>query len=349
MIKIVKYVIGVLVLLGLLLLLLFRGKIDAFLLAQKKTLNTKKEVLYLKSSITRSEVLEIILKKGIYSDTNSLIGLMDMKNYQANNVVGGKYIINKKISINKLVNMLRSGNGMSFINITFNNVRNLNQLAGKVSKQIEADSVELIRFFNNPDVQSKYGFNSHTFISLFLPDTYEFKWNTSAEGFVARMADEYKKFWADEDRQEAKRALGFTQSDVTTLASIVKAEQSRIKDEQPIIAGLYINRIRQGIALESDPTLVFANNDFSLKRVYNKHKKIDSPYNTYKYKGLPPGPINIPEKHVIDAVLNYDRNNYIFMCAKPGYSGEHNFTKTYNQHKKNAREYQQWLNQEKIH
>lgn len=349
MIKIVKYVVGVLILLSLLILLLFRGKIDAFLLAQKKTLNTKKEVLYLQSSISRDEVLSILLKKEIYKDTAALKGLMDIKNYQANNVIGGKYVIDKKISLNKLVNILRSGNGMSFINVTFNNVRNLNQLAGKVSKQIEADSSELIRFFNDDDVQQKYGFNPQTFISLFLPDTYEFKWNTSAEEFVGRMANEYKKFWADDDRQEAKRALGFTQSEVTTLASIVKAEQSRLKKEQPIIAGLYINRIRKGIALESDPTLVFANNDFSLKRVYNKHKKIDSPYNTYKYKGLPPGPINIPEKHVIDAVLNYNHNNYIFMCAKPGYSGEHNFTKTYNQHKKNAREYQQWLNQERIH
>ena len=349
MIKVVKYLIGVFVLLSLLVLLLFKGKIDAFLLAQNKTENNKKEILFLKTSINRKEVLELILKRGIYSDTSSLKGFMDVKNYQSNNVVGGKYVIPSKISLNKLVNILRSGNGMSFINVTFNNVRNLNQLASKVSKQIEADSTELIRFFNDEDIQSKYGFNQYTFISLFLPDTYEFKWNTSAEFFVERMAKEYKSFWADEDRQEAKRALGFSQSDVTTLASIVKAEQSKLKVEQPIIAGLYINRIRQGIALESDPTLVYANNDFTLKRVYNKHKKIDSPYNTYKYKGLPPGPINIPEKHVIDAVLNYHHNNYIFMCAKPGYTGEHNFTKTYNQHKKNAREYQQWLNQEKIH
>jgi UPF0755 protein len=184
-------------------------------------------------------------------------------------------------------------------------------------------------------------------LSIFIPNTYQFYWNTSAEQFMERMAKEYKAFWTDERKAKAKK-IGLSQTEVAVLASIVQAEQSRHHDEKPVIAGLYINRLKKGMRLESDPTLVYAHGDFSIKRVLNVHKEIDSPYNTYRNSGLPPGPINLPEISSLDAVLNYKSHEYIFMCAKEDFSGYHNFSKTYQQHCIYANKYREALNKRKI-
>jgi UPF0755 protein len=183
---------------------------------------------------------------------------------------------------------------------------------------------------------------------MFIPNTYEFYWNTSAEEFVERMAREYKRFWTEERKQKAG-VIGLSQSEISTLASIVQSEQAAHVDERSVVAGLYLNRIRMGMRLESDPTLIHAIGDYTIKRVLNVHKQVDSPYNTYKNAGLPPGPILLPETTSIDAVLNADQHNYIFMCAKDDFSGYHNFAVTYRDHVNNAKRYQKALNARKIY
>jgi UPF0755 protein len=189
--------------------------------------------------------------------------------------------------------------------------------------------------------------NKYSIASLFIPNTYEFYWNTSVENFIIKMVNEYSIFW-NKNRMRLAEEIGLSKVEVSILASIVEKEQNIKKDERKIIAGLYLNRIKKNMKLESDPTLVFALGDFSIKRVLNKDKKIKSKYNTYKYKGLPPGPICIPSINSIDAVLNAASHNYIFMCAKEDFSGYHNFANTYKQHLRNARKYQKALNKRNI-
>ena len=234
------------------------------------------------------------------------------------------------------------------VKVTFNNVRTKADLASKISKNLECDSLEVISLINNPEFVAKYGFNETTILTLFLPNTYQFNWATTAEEAVQRMAKEYKKFWTAE-RKEKARKLNLSQSEIAILASIVQAEQTVHADERPKVAGLYINRLRIGMALQSDPTLVYGLGDFSIRRVLNKHKDIDSPYNTYRHKGLPPGPINLPNIKSLDAVLNYESHNYLYMCAKEDFTGYHNFAKNYNQHLIYARKYQKELNRRKIY
>ncbi|MGB0424486.1 MAG: endolytic transglycosylase MltG, partial [Flavobacteriales bacterium] len=220
-------------------------------------------------------------------------------------------------------------------------------MAGTISKQLEADSAELKALLTSEEQASKYGFNSESFRTMILPNTYEFNWNSSAEDVIARMAREYKAFWNSERIAKAQN-LGLSQSEVGTLASIVKAETAK-SDEAPKVAGLYLNRLEIGMALQADPTLIYAIGDFSIKRVLDKHKLVDSKYNTYKHPGLPPGPINYPETNYIDAVLNSIDHKFIYMCAKPDFSGYHDFSKTYNQHLNYARKYHQALRKNGIY
>lgn len=268
-------------------------------------------------------------------------------NFGNSKVVPGKYILTKGMSNKDIVTQLRGGYGRKEVKITFNNIRLKQELCKELSKQIEASEEEICNLLFSNDFVQKYGFNPNTIMSMFIPNTYRVQWNTSADELMARMATEYKAFWNDERKQKA-RNIGLSQSEVATLASIVQAEQSVKKDEQATIAGLYINRVKSRMPLQSDPTLVFALGDFSIRRVLNKHKAIDSPYNTYIYAGLPPGPINLPEISALDAVLNFEKNNYYYMCAKPDFSGYHNFARTYSQHLVYARQYQSALNKRNI-
>jgi UPF0755 protein len=245
-----------------------------------------------------------------------------------------------------LVNKLRNGS-QDAINFTFNNLRTINQLAGRAAFYLEADSLTFLNYLNNPEVISKYGFTKNQFPALFIPNTYKMNWTTKPEKFVARMATEFKGFWTEERKAKAK-AIGLSQSEVATLASIVESETIK-NDEKPVVAGVYINRIKKGMPLQADPTLVFALGDFTIKRVTNEDKKIESPYNTYKYKGLPPGPIRLPEISSLKAVLNYKKHGYIYFCAKEDFSGYHNFTASYRQHRKNAKRYHNALNARKIY
>ena len=200
----------------------------------------------------------------------------------------------------------------------------------------------------NPDFIKKLDLTRDKAGCIFIPNTYEFYWNTSARDFVERMLIEYKKFWSQKSRKNKADRLGLNWYEISVLASIVEKEQNIKYDERPKIAGLYLNRLEKKMKLESDPTLIFAIGDFDIKRVLNKDKKIDSPYNTYLNQGLPPGPICIPSINSIDAVLNHENHGYIFMCAKEDFSGYHNFAFDYSSHLVNARKYQRALNKKKI-
>ncbi len=286
-----------------------------------------------------NDVLQILDESGYVIDMESFKLVAERKNYSSK-VLAGRYEIHDGMSNNELVNLLRSGK-QSPVRLSFISVRSLDILAGKVAVYIEADSAQIANLLKDPDIVAKYGFNDKTFMSMFIPNTYEFYWNTSAEKFVERMAEEYKKFWS-EDRKQKAANMGMSQSEVSTLASIVEAETQK-NDEKSRVAGVYINRINKGILLQADPTVVYAVGDFTIQRVLNRHLQIDSPYNTYIYAGLPPGPINIPSVSSIDAVLNYEKHNYLFFCAKDDFSGYHVFAVTNAQHEANARKYHQAL------
>ncbi len=296
--------------------------------------------------IGRSDDAATVLKnlnaKGWIKNQESLKWLANEKNYQGKNVVPGKYILHDGMSNNELINHLRAGNGLVDVKVQFNQLRTIPELAGRLSKNIEADSVELVNWLQNSDSLKKYGFNTATITAMFIPNTYHVNWSISTSQLMQRMAKEFTEFWTV-NRLGKARAMGLSQSEVVTLASIVYWETKKEAD-MPKVAGVYVNRLKRGMPLQADPTLIFALGDFSIKRVLNKDKQVDSPYNTYKYKGLPPGPIIIPPSRYVDAVLNYTQHNYIFFVAKEDLSGDSYFSSTYAQHKAYARRYQRALN-----
>lgn len=257
----------------------------------------------------------------------------------------GRYTIKKGWNTNQVVNLLRSGE-QTPVKATFNNVRFFDELAGKVAKYIETDSLSLLSAFSDTTNFSKYGFNAHTFSAMFIPNTYEFYWTTQPSDFIKRMNAEYHRFWDDERKQKAE-ALGLNPVEATILASIVQEETIQA-DEKAKVAGLYINRLKRGMLLQADPTIKYAIGDFSVRRITNDMLETESAYNTYKYSGLPPGPINFPETSSIEAVLNAENHNYLYMCAREDFSGYHNFARTLQQHNVNAAKYRNALNKNKI-
>ena len=312
---------------------------------QKKIFLEEKETayFYIKSTDKLSDILHNLDSLEIASE-KSFGWLSELRSFGGNNIYPGRYTLKSSMTYSDLVVYLRSGQ-IDEVTVTFNNIRTLNQLAEKVSKQIEASYSDLKIELNN---SQNYGYDKATFLAVFIPNTYKMYWTTSAKDFVNRMLFEYKSFWNKERMEKAKK-MNLTPIEVSVLASIVQSEQMTHSDEWPTIAGLYFNRLEKGIKLQSDPTVIYAWGDFSINRVYYKHLKIDSKYNTYKYNGLPPGPIRIPDLKVIDAVLNYENHDYIFMCAKPGFSGKHSFAATNAEHKKNAKKYQSFLNKNKVY
>lgn len=299
---------------------------------------------YIPTGSNFEDVLYLLKAKNLLLKENSFLWVAEKKNY-IKNVKPGRYKLEPKMNNNELVNLLRSG-AQTPVHVTFNNVKTIPDLAGKVSKYLEPDSTTMLRILQSDSVVKHYGFSNETFISMFIPNTYEFYWDTSPEGFISRMANEFKSYWTP-DRVAKAKALGLTQSEVSTLASIVQ-EETRKRDEMPKVAGLYLNRIKKGIKLQADPTVKFAVGDPNMKRIYLKHLKVDSPYNTYIVLGLPPGPIAMPEKQALDAVLNAEKHNYIFMCAKPDFSGYHNFATTLAAHNKNRQVYISFLKKQGI-
>ncbi len=305
----------------------------------------KSEIIYIHTGSTYTDVLNILLEGHYIINRASFERLAELKNYKTK-VKPGRYRIKNNMSNNELINMLRVGN-QEPVSITFNTIRTKQELVSKVCRNIEADSIQMLDLLNSENFMDKYGLTPDNALALFVPNTYEVYWNTSADEFLDRMEKEHKKFWTEARISKAK-SIGLNPVKVAVLASIVQAEQNRFNDEKAVIAGLYINRLNKGMALQSDPTLIYAKGDFTICRVLNEDKEIDSPYNTYLHTGLPPGPICLPEISSLEAVLNYDKNKYIFMCAKEDFSGRHNFAKTGDEHAENARKYREALNARKI-
>ena len=309
------------------------------------TFNEKSEqFIYIPTNSKFSDVVRILSDEGLLIDKNSFEWVAERKNYRYN-AKAGRYFINRELNNNELINLLRSGMQIP-VKVTFNHLRTKEQLAGKISTQIEADSIAIINQLSDTTFLIETGLNNDNVSCLFIPNTYEFYWNTSATEFLNKMQKEYDKFWNNERLKKAA-TIGLTEFEVSTLASIVEMESYK-KDERPIIARLYLNRLKKGMKLQSDPTIIFAVGDFTIRRVLTKDLKIDSPYNTYLHKGLPPGPICLPSINAIDAVLNASKNDYLFMCAREDFSGYHNFAKTSKEHSKNARKYRRALNKQKI-
>jgi len=306
---------------------------------------TKSGMLYIPSNANFEQSLGLI--NPFLENTQSFKWVAKQKNLDRY-IKPGKYKIDEKMSNNEVINLLRSGK-QSPVRLTFNNQDSLEKLASRVSQQIEADSISLISAFYNPEFLEKHNFNFQNAIDIYIPNTYQFFWNTSAIGFRNRMLREYQRFWTQERLDKANK-LRLTPKEVITLASIVQKETSHVP-ERRIVAGLYLNRLKANWNLQADPTVIFAlkqtfGDSISVKRVLSRDLKTTSAYNTYLCKGLPPGPISMPDISSIDAVLNPALHNYYFMCASTTEIGEHVFAKTNRQHQINARKYHRWLNKQ---
>jgi len=310
-----------------------------------RIINDRETFLYIKSNYNYDSVINDLAARKLLRNIKTFAWTANRKNYKSH-VKAGRYLLKHRMSNNELINMLRSGN-QEPVNLTFNNIRTKEQFAAIIAKQLEFEKQDLLELINSKEIQEKYGFNDNTISCLFIPNTYQFFWNISAEGFIDRMYNEYQNFWKLGRRLKAEK-LNMSYEEIITLASIVD-EETKMDDEKDMVAGLYLNRINKGMRLQADPTIIFALGDYSIRRVLNKHRKLDSPYNTYKYAGLPPGPICYPEISSIDAVLNYTKHKYFYMCAKPDFSGYHNFARTLSEHNKNARAYQHELNKKRIY
>lgn len=308
------------------------------------SLKDSEAYVYIPTGSDFNDVLRILTENNYIINTASFEWVAEQKNY-IGNIKPGKYRIKDGMSNNEIINLLRSGM-QEPVDVVFHNIRTPEELAGRVSQCIEADSLSIIEMYRNKEVRNKYGFTGDKMFCLFIPNTYEFYWNTSASQFFERMAKEYKAFWTDERQQKAK-GLGLSQSDVSIIASIVEKESIK-QDEYSTIAGVYINRLNNGMRLQADPTVIFAIGDFTKNRVLNKDLEFESPYNTYLHDGLPPGPICLPGAPAMDAVLNAEKHNYLYFCAKEDFSGYHNFARTLAQHEVNARKFQNALNKHKI-
>ena len=276
------------------------------------TPDQKEFSLFIPTGADFDQVKDSLYANHLIKDPSSFEWVAQRKDY-AHHVKPGRYVLKDGMSNNQLTNMLRGGL-QTPVKVTFNNMRDVRMLAGRIGAQIEADSAAIVAYLEDAGNLSRLGFNLQTIPAMFLPNTYEFYWNTDAEKFVEKMKGEYDKYWNAERLDKAK-AKGLSPVQVSILASIVDKETNKT-DEMARIAGVYLNRLRSGWLLQADPTLVFAVGDFELKRVLNIHKEVESPYNTYKYAGLPPGPICIPSLQAINAVLNAEKHDYYYFCAR---------------------------------
>ena len=272
-------------------------------------------------------------------------GFESLVRYQGYTLKTGRYAIKPTDNMRYLHRRLSMGY-QTPIKLTIGSVRTLDRMARNVSRQLMIDSTEVANLLNDTAYIRKIGYSKETLPALFIPNTYEVYWDMSAEDFMARMQKEHKAYW-NEKRMKQAEAIGLTPIEVATLASIVEEETAN-QAEKPMVAGLYINRLKRGMLLQADPTVKFSLQEFGLKRILFRHLEVDSPYNTYKYAGLPPGPIRVPSYQGLESVLNYTKHNYIYMCAKEDFSGTHNFAVTSAQHAANARKYQQALNRKGI-
>jgi len=301
--------------------------------------------IFIPSGSSFDDLIDTLKRPGLLSNEQSFVLISRLKSLNRS-VKPGSYVIEPGMSNNRIVNMLRSGR-QTPVNVTFNNIRTLAELAGRIGEQIETDSASISAFIEDENNYSEDGLNIRTVIAVFLTDTYQLYWTIDAKGFYRRMLKEYRAFWND-DREAAARAINLTPVEVSTLASIID-EETVMDDEKPRIAGVYLNRLRLGIPLQADPTVKFAINDFTIRRVLNEQKEVDSPYNTYKYKGLPPGPVRCASKNGIEAVLHAEKHEYLYFVARSDFSDYHHFSRTLAEHNRYANSYRHELNKKRIY
>ncbi|MEY8708660.1 endolytic transglycosylase MltG [Bacteroides faecichinchillae] len=332
------------VLLGTILLCTITGGTIYYYLFAPQFHPSKNTYIYIDRDDTTDSIYTKIKQVG---HVNSLKGFDWMVKYKKlnQNIHTGRYIIRPNDNVYHVFSRISRGY-QEPINLTIGNVRTMDRLARSVGKQIMIDSAEIAKLLFDSTFQQKMGYNIETIPCLFIPETYQVYWDMSVDEFFQRMQKEHERFW-NKDRLSQATAIGMTPSEVCTLASIVE-EETNNNEEKPIVAGLYMNRLRADMPLQADPTIKFALQDFGLRRITNENLKVNSPYNTYINTGLPPGPIRIPSIKGIDSVLNYTKHNYIYMCAKEDFSGTHNFASNYTEHMANARKYWKALNERKI-
>lgn len=305
-----------------------------------------KVYVYIPTDATYQEAEKIIAP--YIKDLDKFRTIVEQKRYNTN-VKSGRFLLKNGMSNNSIVNSLRQNIPL---NLAFNNQERIENLAGRIGKQLEIDSLEVLQSFLDPTFLSENNLNEDTVLSIFIPNSYEVFWNTSAEKLRYKLLKEYTKFWTDERIQKAKNQ-NLTPLQAVSLASIVHKETVKA-DERPRVAGVYLNRLKIGMPLQADPTVIYAvkksENNFNkvIKRVLNKDLAVDNPYNTYKVQGIPPGPIAMPDVNAIDAVLNPESHDYIYFCASVEKFGYHEFAVTAAQHQENAKKYQQWLNNQNI-
>lgn len=302
------------------------------------------EYLYIKTGSTFDDVYKTIRDENIVRDTTTFSWAAHQMKYTGH-VKPGRYRLTEGMSNRKFIRMLQLGE-QEPVDLSFHVFRTKAQFAGFVSKKLEADSLSLLRYLDSASFVSQFGLDTNNAFVMVMPDSYKLDWNISPEKFYKRMYKHYEAFWTDERKQQAA-AINLTVPQVSILASIVDAE-AVYDDEMPTIAGLYLNRLRTGMKLESDPTVIFAMNDFTIHRVLNKYLTVNSPYNTYVHTGLPPGPVMLPSVAAVKAVLNYQKNDYLYMVAKEDFSNRHNFAATQAEHNINAAKFRKALTEHHI-
>jgi UPF0755 protein len=304
----------------------------------------KQQYLYIHTGATYADVIKTIQEQDLVKDTVTFNWAANNMNY-AHRVKPGRYRLKEGMGNRALINMLASGTQQP-VALEFHGLRQKEQFAGFVAKKIEPDSASIINLLDSASYVAKYGFTTDNVYTMFMPNSYQLYWNTSPDKFFKKMYANYEKFWTPERKQKAA-GLNLTPQEVSVLASIVDAEALH-DDEMPAIAGLYLNRLKKGIKLDADPTVIFALNDFTIKRVLNRYLSYNSPYNTYLHAGLPPGPIMMPSVNAVKAVLDPQKNDYLYMCAKADFSGYHAFATNVADHLVNAHKFQQMLNERNI-
>jgi len=301
----------------------------------------KSRFMYIHTGWQFEDVMDMLESKKIIKNPQAFRILAGIKKYKTH-IKPGKYRLLNGMNNMQLVNLLMSGR-QEPESISIHNIRTVEELAGILGSKIESDSTDIIKAITDKQTLKKYGFNLANISAMFIPGTYSILWTDTPVEFIGEMHTDYENFWTDERRKLAE-AIPLTPLQVSVLASIVQAEQSLYDGEKPVIAGLYINRLKKNIPLQSDPTLVFARGDFSIMRVREGDKKVESLYNTYMHTGLPPGPINMPEPSSLDAVLHYQKSDYIYMCAEADFSGRHHFTASFKEQEECAIKYRKALN-----
>ncbi|MDR0711518.1 MAG: endolytic transglycosylase MltG [Prevotellaceae bacterium] len=313
----------------------------------KPNVNVPKEGkrIYIATGSTRADVLGYIVKSGLVKNPATFVRAADRLEY-GRKIYSGCYRITPGMGNKRLIRMLASS-AQTPVTLSFHSIRTRQRLAGAIARQIEPDSVALLKALTDAAVASSFGFTGENFMAMFIPNTYEVYWNTSVDDFLKRMYREWSNFWQSNNREQKLGRLGMSRVDAVILASIVAEETLKV-DEMPTIAGVYINRMRRNMALQADPTVRYATGNFAIRRILRSHTQIQSPYNTYRQQGLPPGPICTPSPAAIDAVLNYEIHSYMFFCAKADFSGYHVFSRTFAQHTGHATAYQRVLNSMKM-